>query len=55
MRNAFKKCRNLTEENKKKEIKINQLEDSLKVSDVVFRGIINKGNSARSHICMLLT
>ena len=40
MRNAFKKCRNLTEENKKKEIKINQLEDSLKVSDVVFRGII---------------
>ena len=33
MRNAFKKCRNLTEENKKKDIKINQLEDSLKVSE----------------------
>ena len=36
MRIAFKKCRNLTEENKKKEIKINQLENSLKVSDTVF-------------------
>ena len=28
------KCRSLTEENKKKEIKINQLEATLKVSDV---------------------
>ena len=37
MRNAFKKCRNLTEENKKKDIKINQLEDSLKVSEAVLR------------------
>ena len=43
MRNAFKKCRNLTEENKKKDIKINQLEDSLKVSEaVLIEDIINK-------------
>ena len=39
MRNAFKKCRNLVEENKKKEIKINQLENSLKVSDTVLREV----------------
>ena len=35
MRTAFKKCRSLTEENKKKEIKINQLEATLKVSDTL--------------------